>query len=417
MIYGVIADDFTGASDIASFMVKGGFNVIQTIGIPDKNDLLLDDVDVIVVALKTRSIASKEAIKKSIAACDWLINIAHAKQIYFKYCSTFDSTPKGNIGQVSEALMDKLKTNYIIHCPALPDNGRTVVHGHLFVNGQLLNHSGMENHPINPMHSADIAELLAPQITGVIKRLELPIIEKDEITIRRVIASLKQVEKTHIICDSLTNHHLANLAKAIFDIPLIAGGSGLGESLAKLYQLSNPKALKFLLPKQQKKVVLSGSCSFMTNKQVDFYKRIAAHYELDITKCLKLEKNYIKEIVDWVVDHQNDKYAPMVYATQPVNALNKIKQRYGNKASIAIEKNFALITKLLVKKGINTFIVAGGETSGTVVSELNAKQLQVGHEIVSGVPWLKDLKTGYCLALKSGNFGQENFFKIAQGSL
>lgn len=413
--FGIIADDFTGASDIACFLAKGGFQVIQCIGIPDAHYPCPDDVDAIVISLKTRSIDKNQAVAQSLAACRWLTDSAGAKQIYFKYCSTFDSTADGNIGQVTEALMAELQTDSVIHCPALPDNGRTVIHGYLFVNGLLLNHSGMEHHPVNPMTTADIKQLLAPQIDGVIERLNLVEVQNGARNLRKKKALLKHKQKTHIIIDSLTNADLDTIAKAFFDAPLLAGGSGLGGALARFICKGQPSRTHQLNPPLVKKrVVLSGSCSLMTNQQVNFYKQQAPSRLIDIEQCLAVTADEISQVADWIEQQQTSELAPLVYATQPADQLKQIQQRYGKQASLAVEHFFALLSRELVVRGFNVFIVAGGETSGTIVSQLKVTSLKIGPQIVAGVPWVEDLDNGYCLALKSGNFGDENFFKLAQ---
>lgn len=413
---GVITDDFTGASDIASFMADNGWRVVQFIGEPAPDARCPTDVDAIVISLKSRSIPAAHAVRQSLDACRWLRETARARQVYFKYCSTFDSTPRGNIGQVSDGLMAAMGLRQVVHCPALPQNRRTVVHGHLFVNGVLLNQSGMENHPINPMRDADLPRVLAPQIQGRAASLNLAVIQQGAAAIKRQLAELANQGVNHVIADTLTTGDLAILADALAEQPLLAGGSGLAGALARrLPSVVNTELPAFAFPAPKRAVVLSGSCSVMTNRQVDFYRQHAAHLALDIGQCMAGRTPYLIQVADWVEQRLDDRYAPLVYATLPPAALADIQQRYGEGlASEAVEESFAQLTGLLLDRGVNIFIVAGGETSGTVVKQLGVDQLAIGRSIAPGVPWVRDTRRGLVMALKSGNFGAEDFFMLAQ---
>lgn len=413
---GVIADDFTGATDIASFMSDNGWKVIQIIGEPSNDMACPTDVDAVVISLKSRSIPAEMAVKQSLACLQWLKETAQARQIYFKYCSTFDSTPEGNIGQVSDALMSACGVQQIVHCPALPQNLRTVIHAHLFVNGRLLNQSGMENHPINPMHEADLCRVLAPQVTGHVGSLNLAVIQQGGPAITQQLTALAQQGVNHVIADTLTACDLDSLAHALAGQPLLAGGSGLAGALAKYFPSQTTAAARTLtFPTQKKAVVLSGSCSVMTNRQVAHYRQHAAHLSLDVERCISADSAYIQQIADWVEQHLADRFAPLVSATQPPAEISAIQQHYGEqRASLAVEETFAQLTRQLLVRGVNIFIVAGGETSGTVVKQLDVKTLEIGKSIAPGVPWVRDVQHGLMMALKSGNFGNEDFFRLAQ---
>ncbi|OML06590.1 3-oxo-tetronate kinase [Yersinia pestis] len=425
---GVIADDFTGATDIASFMSDSGWKVVQFIEVPTSNNLCPPNADAVVIALKSRSIPAAEAIEQSLACLQWLKECAQARQIYFKYCSTFDSTPAGNIGQVSDALMSAAGVQQLVHCPALPQNKRTVVHAHLFVNGVLLNQSGMENHPLNPMRDADLRRVLAPQIHGAVGSLNLDAIQQGTLAIHQRLVALSAQGCNHVIADTLTPADLDQLALALAQQPLLAGGSGLGGALAKRFPsifisgaastldaASTSGATKFAFPIKRKTVVLSGSCSAMTQQQVSTYCQQAAHFALDVGRCLEVNSGYINDIADWVMAHSCEALAPLVYATQPSDIIREIQQQYGEQqASLAVEAAFAGLANELLARGVNTFIVAGGETSGTVVKQLGVNMLEIGQSIAPGVPWVRDPQRGLMLALKSGNFGNEHFFVAAQ---
>lgn len=409
---GVIADDFTGATDIASFMAQQGWRVALLPGMPDTAQCWNEEVDAIVISLKSRSLPAEQAIAQYRSCARWLKQKAGVRQIYFKYCSTFDSTPTGNIGPVSDALMNDLQTPVIVHCPALPQNGRTVVHGHLFVNGVLLNESGMEKHPLNPMTDASLPRLLSAQTPGSVGCINLRTLRQGVEAVTHTLAQLQAEGTRHVIVDTLDEADLNTLAQALHASPLLAGGSGLGGALAACAGgRQTQQSDAFPLP--AKTVVFSGSCSAMSNRQVTRYKAAAASRVLDVARCLFDAERYTDELCAWAMTHISDPFAPMIYATQPPEVLKRIQQEYGEQsASQAIEHAFSRLSAKLQVAGVNTFIVAGGETSGTVVEALQVKRLSVGKTIAPGVPWV--FSSGLALALKSGNFGDEDFFFTAQ---
>lgn len=415
VITGVIADDFTGATDIASFMAEQGWRVALLPGMPDLSQRWDEEADAIVISLKSRSLPAEQAISQTLHCYQWLTQNAGARQIYFKYCSTFDSTPAGNIGPVSDALMNAMHAPFVVHCPALPQNGRTVVHGYLFVNGVLLNESGMEKHPLNPMTDANLQRLLAAQTPNRVGLISLSTIQAGAQAITGALARCVDEGLRHIIVDTLTEVDLHKLAPALRDLPLLAGGSGLGGALAAGALSRHPQHQQTRFPQPVKTVVFSGSCSAMSNRQVNAYKTQAASQALNVARCLSDREHYSDELTDWAMSHINDALAPLLYATQPPEVLKQIQREYGEQAaSQAIEQTFACLSKKLQAAGVNTFIVAGGETSGTVVEALRVKRLTVGKSIAPGVPWVFASEPQLALALKSGNFGQEDFFFTAQ---
>ena len=187
MLLGCIADDFTGATDLANMLVRGGMRTVQMIGIPTEKTY---NVDAAVVALKTRTIAPEDAVAQSLAALKWL-KANGAQQIYFKYCSTFDSTPKGNIGPVMDALMKELKTDFTIACPAFPENGRTIFRGYLYVGDMLLSESGMKDHPLTPMTDANLVRVLQPQTAHKVGLIKYDTVARGADAVRERIAALK----------------------------------------------------------------------------------------------------------------------------------------------------------------------------------------------------------------------------------
>lgn len=415
---GVIADDFTGATDIAGFMVQNGWKVVQLLNEPDENTPVPQDVDAIVISLKSRSCPVDEAVSASTNACKWLKQKANCQQIFFKYCSTFDSTEKGNIGPVTDALMAQLGTDLALVCPALPVNGRTVIHGHLFVNGQLLNESGMQHHPVTPMTDANLLRVMEKQSKGKAGLVKLEDIQKGSDVVSQKLAELAQQGVSYAVVDSLTMDDLLPIVQAVKAMPLLTGGSGLGAALANVDSQcpwgGTTQRGEKPTGKNRKTVVLSGSCSVMTNKQVQAYQQVAPAKMLDVGECLN-NSEYAKTLADWVQAQQLTGLAPMLYATQSPELLKQTQEKYGAaESSFAVEKVFGEVVALLQAKGYDTFIIAGGETSGKVVQSLGTEQLSIGSPIAPGVPWVQDLASGSWLALKSGNFGQENFFQFAQ---
>ncbi|MDC9589381.1 four-carbon acid sugar kinase family protein [Xenorhabdus sp. XENO-10] len=414
---GVIADDFTGATDIASFMVQSGWKVTQLLGVPDENTSVPDDVDAVVISLKSRSCPADEAVKQSLKSCQWLQHKAGCRQLFFKYCSTFDSTSEGNIGPVIDALMDELQTNISLICPALPINGRTVLNGNLFVHGQLLNESGMQYHPVTPMKDSNLLRLIEQQAKGEAGLVDLHCVHQGKEAICYQLESLRQRGIRYAVVDVVTMEDLLPIAQAVSEMILVTGGSGLGAALTYCHtgKTLTELAIGNIPPTRERRVIiLSGSCSVMTNKQVNEYKNIAPTLSLNVGECIN-NPEYINILMDWITQQPMNGFAPMLYATQPPNLLKMTQQQYGViDASNAIESFFAEIARKLRFQGFNTFIVAGGETSAQVVQSLGVSQFNIGASIAPGIPWVHDTYTDCWFALKSGNFGELDFFQYVQ---
>lgn len=411
---GVIADDFTGASDIASFLVENGLSTMQMNGVPKTS--LNSSVGAVVISLKSRSNPVNEAIEQSLSALQWLKENGCTK-FYFKYCSTFDSTYRGNIGPVTDALLDALNENFTVVTPALPVNGRTIFNGYLFVGNVLLSESGMRNHPITPMKDSNLVRLMDSQSKGKTGLVPYSEVIQGAERVKARFAELRSQGYRYAVVDAIDNSQLAILAEAIADLKLVTGGSGLGAYMAARLS-SNEKGIKPFVPQKDKAVVLSGSCSVMTNKQVNAYKAKASHIYLDVEKILSQE-DYIDELYNETIKHLNEPLAPIVYATVPPEKLHDIQEKFGGqRTSHAIENAFAkLAIRLKNEAGVVNFITAGGETSSIIVQKLGFTGFHIGKQIAPGVPWLKALDENISLALKSGNFGKEDFFEFAQGML
>lgn len=415
MLLGVIADDFTGATDIAGFLVANGMKTIQLNGVPQQEMSLT--ADAVVISLKSRSCPVNEAVSLSIQALHWL-QAQGCQQFYFKYCSTFDSTPQGNIGPVTDALLNELGESFTIICPSLPVNGRSVYQGHLFVQGELLNESGMRHHPVTPMKDANLMRLMEAQAQGRAGLVNYQQIEQGAETIAARFDALRQQGYRYAVVDTLNDAHLASIGRACRELKLITGGSGLAAGIAQNWAnaLSDQSvAMQAGQPGSGSTVILSGSCSVMTNRQVAAYQSQAAHFALDVKQCL-CEPAYIEQVLDWVISHLNEPLAPMVYATAQPHTLHAIQAEFGAQASSqAVEQFFHHLVQRLQQHGVSNFIVAGGETSGVVTQSLNVRGFYIGPQIAPGVPWVKAIDQPLSLALKSGNFGDEHFFTSAQG--
>lgn len=409
---GIIADDFTGATDIASFMAKAGWQVIQLNGIPEIYDDYAD-VDAIVISLKSRSCSADEAVTQSRHAAEWL-QARGCQQLYFKYCSTFDSTASGNIGPVTNLLLEKTGASMAVLCPALPVNGRTVIHGYLFVNGQLLNESGMQNHPLTPMTDANLIRVMEQQASGECGLVSLSAVRAGKEAIQTQLAMLKQAGKRYAVIDAMTDEDLRALAAALPEDVLLTGGSGLAGAIAALYpvQLANDACGTPL--RTGGCVLLAGSCSTMTNKQVSRYRQQAPAVAIDVARAVDDSEAYIEELVSWY-QKQSGPLAPLYYATRSAEEVKAMQLRYGAEVvGKAIEQLLASLAVRLHQLGVNKIIAAGGETSSLLVQRLHVSGFAIGDVIAPGVPWVKDMRRPLWLALKSGNFGDENFFSKAQ---
>ena len=407
MLLGCIADDFTGATDLANNLVRGGLRTVQTVGVP--RDPLRDEVDAVVVALKSRTIPAAEAVTQSLAALQWLQHQG-CKQIYFKVCSTFDSTPAGNIGPVTEALMQALGCDFTIACPAFPEAGRTIYKGNLFVGDVPLNESGMRDHPLTPMRDANLVRVLQGQMQGKVGLIEYADVARGPAAIRDRINVLKSAGVKAAIVDALSNDDLLRLGQAVRDMPLMTAGSGVAIGLPQNFAL--PGAAAHTLPRVSGfRAVISGSCSVATNAQVaNFIKSGGAARVLDPLK-LAVDAAEIERALAWA--RPLLQAGPvLLYSTATPAAVQAIQSQLGaGRAGQLIENALAAISRGLVDAGVAQLVVAGGETSGAVVQALGIEALRIGSQINPGVPWTMSLgERPIALALKSGNFGSEDFF-------
>ncbi len=417
MHIGIIADDLTGASDIAGFVAAEGLSVIQFAGIPAHDSKY--EADAAVVSLKSRSVPARQAVEQSLEALKWLQE-RNCRVFYFKYCSTFDSTPKGNIGPVTDALMDALNTDFTVICPTLPENGRTVRDGNLYVNGVLLENTGMRRHPLNPMTDSYIPRLMEAQAKGKAGVVDLATVKSGADAVRKKCETLRKEGIRYAVTDCETNGELDTIASAMDNMPLLTGGSSLGAAVAREFRRkgfgheAGTDGGRFGTGRA---VILSGSCSAMTNSQTGFYRRHAPEFRVEIERCLGNLDAYADEAAAWTLASPGD-LAPMINATVPPDALAVIQKRFGAEAAaLAVEQFFALLAKRLLAAGFDKFIVAGGETSGSVSAALGVTAFRIGTQIAPGVSWVFDIDKTVALAMKSGNFGDETFFIKAQENM
>jgi len=414
MFLGVIADDFTGATDIAGFLVNNGLPTVQLNGVPDFT--LPDSVQAVVISLKSRSCPAEEAVSLSLNALRYCKRIG-CSQFFFKYCSTFDSTAQGNIGPVTDAFLKELGADFTVVCPSLPVNGRTVYNGYLFVNGVPLNESGMRNHPLNPMLDANLMRLMDAQSSGKSGNVPTSVIARGTEAVKEHFETLRAQGVSYAVTDTLMDSDLDTLAQALLGMPLVTGGSGLGGALARLYARHVEKtaaATDLGLPIGGKIVLMSGSCSEMTNRQVAAYKARAAFHQVSVERCLQDAAGYANEMAALVMTASPATLPPLVSATVSPAELADIQKRFGIAASShALELFFAHLAVRLREAGYDHFITAGGETSSVISQALKVKGFYIGPQISPGVPWVRAIGEPLSLALKSGNFGDEQFFFAA----
>ncbi len=426
ILLGCIADDFTGATDLANNLVRAGMRVVQTNGIPTQPLSL--DVDAVVVALKSRTIAPADAVEQSLQALKWLKSIG-SQQIYFKYCSTFDSiydcnekAKRGNIGPVTEALMDAMGLDFTIATPAFPDNGRTVFKGHLFVGDVLLSESSMKSHPLTPMKDADLVHVMQEQCQRKVGLIDYCTVAAGSQAISQRIAFLRTEGVSIAVVDAISNDDLMRLGPALADLPLVTAGSGVAIGLPQNFGIQSTTASQAAALPAAKgfQAVISGSCSQATNAQVAYWQANGLpHRQLDLTAVLASQSQAdaeVQNVLSWA-EPLLSQGPVMVYSTAPANAVKQTQSALGSDATgTRIEHALSAIAKGLISLGVQQLIVAGGETSGACVQALGAQQMQIGAQIDPGVPWCyaqaaeASAKPYVHLALKSGNFGSEDFF-------
>jgi uncharacterized protein YgbK (DUF1537 family) len=414
VLLGAIADDFTGATDLANTLVRHGMRTVQLIGVPSQ--LAPDDIDAVVIALKSRTISAGDAIAQSLAALDWL-QATNARQIFFKYCSTFDSTDRGNIGPVADALMKALGTDLTVFCPAFPENGRTIYRGYLFVGDVLLSESSMRDHPLTPMRDANLQRVLGRQTPRKVGLVPLQAVRRGPEAVRCEFARLRREGCNHVVLDAVEDGDLMTLGAVLADFQLVTGASGIAlglpENFRRLGLLKTRPDAGWLPPIHGPAAVISGSCSAATLAQIAAMRTNHCVFDVD-PLALAEGQPVVERALDWAAQRLEEKPF-LITASAAPERVDYIQERLGrDRAGRIVETALAEIAQGLVGRGVRRLVVAGGETSGAVVQALGIRGLRIGPQIDPGVPWTASLDDPpLALALKSGNFGSKDFFTRA----
>ena len=411
ILLGCIADDFTGATDLANNLVRAGMRTVQTIGVPAPG--MQASVEAVVVALKSRTMPKAEAIARSLDALRWLRSQG-AQQVYFKYCSTFDSTSEGNIGPVTEALLDALRSDFTIATPAFPDNGRTVFRGYLFVGDVLLHESGMQNHPLTPMTDSNLVRVLQAQCSRKVGLVDYRFVAKGADAIVARIRELKKQGVAIAIVDAISNEDLIRLGAALKGMPLVTAGSGVAIGIPANFGFAPSGAASELPRASGSRAIVSGSCSAATNRQVHAFAAAGGEsFHVD-PRGVARGIDVVTQALAWAASRLSQRPL-LLYSTGEPDDVSAVQEQLGAQhAGAMIEKTLAAVVRGLVELGVRQLVVAGGETAGACVQALEIDQLRIGPQIDPGVPWCHAHTSfapeGLHLALKSGNFGTDDFF-------
>lgn len=417
LLLGCIADDFTGATDLAGTLVREGMRSVQMIGVPSGP---APDVDAVVVALKSRTALVEDAISESMAALEWLRE-AGCRQFFFKYCSTFDSNDDGNIGPVGEAILDALGDDFTIACPAFPRNNRTICKGYLFVGDVLLNESGMQNHPLTPMNDANLVRVLDRQTKSSVGLVDYETVRRGATATKEAFSNLRENGARFAVVDALDDADLISIGEACSELRLITGGSGvaigLPENFRRMGLLDTVEPADTLPKIEGHEAVLAGSCARATRQQIGIMAQDHPALKIDPLELAE-DAAVVTRALNWAAD----KFANgpiLIYASAEPEEVQTAQEALGTeRAGALVEDAMAAIARGLVDAGVRRLIVAGGETSGAVVGGLAITGLRIGPEIDPGVPWTASLGDNpLLLALKSGNFGAPDFFTKAFGQL
>jgi 3-dehydrotetronate 4-kinase len=413
-VLGCIADDLTGASDLAGTLVREGMRVVQMVGVPSNTAVPVGDADAVVISLKSRSAPVDIAVRESLDSLQWLTDWG-CRAIYFKYCSTFDSTAEGNIGPVADSLLDAVGGSLAVVAPAFPRNQRTVYAGHLFVGDVLLENSSMRTHPVTPMTESNLVTLMSAQCRGRVGLVAYRDVTKGAASIRERLEDLESDGFRYAVVDALSDRHLFSLAQAVVDRPLVTGGSALAGAIASVMRdrgsIGHSSSMP-TPPTSGRSAVLAGSCSAATVGQVDLMKRDQPTYELDPAQLAE-NRDVAGAALAWAAEHIADGPV-LIYSTAAADGVERVRRALGPDSAERVEQLMGAIARGLVATGVTKLVVAGGETSGAVVEALGITSMTVGEELAPGVPILTTgAEPGLSLVLKSGNFGAPDFFRTA----
>lgn len=413
MLLGCIADDLTGATDLALMLTRAGMRTVQVMGVPDAK-AKLDAFDAVVVALKSRTNPAEEAVAWSLASADALL-ARGARQLFFKYCSTFDSTDKGNIGPVAEALLAKAGGDIALVCPAFPANKRTVYQGNLFVGDVPLAESPMKDHPLTPMRDSNLARVLQRQTRLKVGLVPYATVDQGADAIAKAFADAAKAGTPFAVVDAILDRHLVDMGTAAAGHKLITGGSGVAMGLPANFVrqglMKQAAAPTRITAPQGRAAIIAGSCSEATRGQVKAAKEAGLPaFEVD---PLAIARGTLRgaDIAAWATKQPAGKPV-LIYSSATPDRVHAVQAELGREeAGALVERELAAAAVLLARQGFTRLIVAGGETSGAVVGALGVTAIEIGPEIDPGVPWTRSLDGGgQVLALKSGNFGAPDFF-------
>lgn len=413
MLLGCIADDITGASDLALTLALSGMRTLQVMGVPEP-DTRFGDYDAVVVALKSRTNAPSQAIDWSLKACDALLADG-ARQIIFKYCSTFDSTPQGNIGPVADALLEKLNAPIAVVCPAMPGNGRSIYQGYLFVRDQLLSESPMKDHPLTPMRDANLIRVMAAQSKYSVGHVNYFTVEGGNGAVAIMLDKAAEEGHRYAVVDAINLTHLHTIGEAVSDHKLITGGSGValglaGNFVAKGLMKLTPPAETIAAP-EGRAAIIAGSCSEATRGQVAAAIEAGLPNRRLTPRQIADEPDLVHETVRWAIAQPADKPL-LIYSSDTPEHVRSVQDEMGrDRAGALVEATLGALARGLADNGFTRMIVAGGETSGAAIDALGISAIAIGPEIDPGVPWTRAReRDGMVLAFKSGNFGGHDFF-------
>ncbi len=416
-VLGCIADDFTGAADLGNVLVREGMRVVLLVGVPPTTRAV-EHADAVVVALRSRTAPVQQAVSDSLVALEWL-RAQGVRQVFFKYCSTFDSTDDGNIGPVADALADALEVAATVACPAFPETGRTVYSSHLFVGGRLLSESSMANHPLTPMHDPDLVRVLQRQTPHPVAAIHHDVVRRGPDAIRAALTDHVDSGVRHVVVDALSDDDLRAIGGACAGLALVSGGSGIARGLVANFShlggretTPQPDPTTVTGPA----LILSGSSSMATREQVRRQRPRGPVLDLD-PLALAADPESATRVADQAVSLLGGEPVMLTASAAP-QAVAQVQAELGrDRAGTVVEQALGDVARAAVEAGARRVVVAGGETSAAVVAALGVGVLRIGPEIAPGVPWtLADVGgQTVALALKSGNFGGPDFFRDALG--
>lgn len=404
---GCIADDYTGGTDVAAALRRQGLRTVLLFG-PPADDMVIEPCDAVVVALKTRALDAESAVKMSLAARNWLVDEAGVSTVYFKYCSTFDSTPAGNIGPVADALIEASGAATAVVCPATPEHGRTVYQGQLFVNGVPLAESSMRHHPLTPMTDSNVVRLMTAQTGHSVGLIAWQEIRQGQEVVRAALSAGPR----YLVVDALDESDLDVLAHALSGAPVVTGGAGLAGALGRVLVENDGghAAAAPVAAPDAPAVVFAGSCSKATLEQVARAQQRFSSYRLD-PRTVESPHELLEPARAWLQRNVGSEPV-MIYSSAPAHDRGPADPAVADQ----LESVMGALAKTAVDAGARRIVVAGGETSGAVVDALGLRSVVVDAEADRGVPWCSTAEHGVSLLLKSGNFGADDLLVRAATS-